>query len=166
MNKLLDLLSQDARISNSEIAVMLGISEDEVKEKIALYEDTGVIKGYKAIIDKNKAHISTTSAIIEITVQPKFIHGFDELAEKISNFEEVESIYLMSGGFDFAVMVTDKSFEEVAMFVANRLAPLDGVISTATHFVLKKYKEQGVQFAELNGDDRGNISLWLITMIF
>ena len=101
----------------------------------------------------------STSAIIEITVQPKFIHGFDELAEKISNFEEVESIYLMSGGFDFAVMVTDKSFEEVAMFVANRLAPLDGVISTATHFILKKYKEQGVQFAELNGDDRGNISL-------
>ncbi len=159
MNKLLELLSQDARISDSEISTVLGISEEEVKKQIALYEDSGVIKGYKAIIDKNKAHISTTSAIIEITVQPKFANGFDELAEKISDFEEVESIFLMSGGFDFAVMVTDKSFEEVAMFVAKRLAPLDGVLSTATHFILKKYKEYGVQFSENSTDDRGNISL-------
>lgn len=159
MNKLLELLSQDARISDNEISTVLGISEDEVKKQIALYEDSGVIKGYKAIIDKNKAHISTTSAIIEITVQPKFANGFDELAEKISDFEEVESIFLMSGGFDFAVMVTDKSFEEVAMFVAKRLAPLDGVLSTATHFVLKKYKEYGAQFTENSTDDRGNISL-------
>lgn len=159
MNKLLELLAQDARISDSEISTVLGISEEEVKKQIALYEDSGVIKGYKAIIDKNKAHISTTSAIIEITVQPKFANGFDELAEKISDFEEVESIFLMSGGFDFAVMVTDKSFEEVAMFVAKRLAPLDGVLSTATHFILKKYKEYGVQFTENSADDRGNISL-------
>ena len=159
MNKILELLSQDARISNSEISAVLGISEDEVKKQITLYEDSGVIKGYKAIIDKNKANISTTSALIEITVQPKFANGFDELAEKISDFEEVESIFLMSGGFDFAVMVTDKSFEEVAMFVAHRLAPLDGVFSTATHFILKKYKEHGVQFTENCGDDRGNISL-------
>lgn len=159
MNKILELLSQDARISNSEISAVLGISEEEVKKQIALYEDSGVIKGYKAIIDKNKANISTTSALIEITVQPKFANGFDELAEKISDFEEVESIFLMSGGFDFAVMVTDKSFEEVAMFVAHRLAPLDGVLSTATHFILKKYKEHGVQFTENCGDDRGNISL-------
>ena len=159
MNKILELLSQDARISNSEISAVLGISEDEVKKQITLYEDSGVIKGYKAIIDKNKANISTTSALIEITVQPKFANGFDELAEKISDFEEVESIFLMSGGFDFAVMVTDKSFEELAMFVAHRLAPLDGVLSTATHFILKKYKEHGVQFTENCGDDRGNISL-------
>lgn len=159
MNKLLELLSQDARITNEEISAILGISEDDVKKQISLYEDSGVIKAYKAIIDKNKANISTTSAIIEITVQPKFANGFDELAEKISDFEEVESIFLMSGGFDFAVMVTDKSFEEVAMFVAKRLAPLDGVLSTATHFILKKYKEYGVQFTEESGDDRGNISL-------
>ncbi len=159
MNKLLELLSQDARITNEEISTILGISEEDVKKQISLYEDSGVIKGYKAIIDKNKANISTTSAIIEITVQPKFANGFDELAEKISDFEEVESIFLMSGGFDFAVMVTDKSFEEVAMFVAKRLAPLDGVLSTATHFILKKYKEYGVQFTEDTGDDRGNISL-------
>lgn len=159
MNKILELLSQDARITNSEISAILGISEDEVKKQISLYEDSGVIKGYKAIIDKNKAKISTTSAIIEITVQPKFANGFDELAEKISDFEEVESIFLMSGGFDFAVMVTDKSFEEVAMFVAHRLAPLDGVLSTATHFILKKYKEHGIHFTENCGDDRGNISL-------
>lgn len=87
MNKILELLSQDARISNSEISAVLGISEDEVKKQITLYEDSGVIKGYKAIIDKNKANISTTSALIEITVQPKFANGFDELAEKISDFE-------------------------------------------------------------------------------
>lgn len=159
MKKLLDLLETNARLTNKELAVMLGITEEEVSNQIKLYEETGIIKGYKAMIDKEKAHVETVSALIEIKVQPKFGHGFDDIANRISQLDEVESVYLMSGGFDLGVMVTDKSFHEVAMFVAKRLSPLEGVVSTATHFILKKYKEKGVFYTENIIDDRGTISL-------
>ncbi len=159
MDKLLNLIEKNPRLSNKEIAVMLGTDEKEVEEKIRLYEDTGVIKGYRAMIDKDKAQAQTVTALIEIKVHPKFEHGFDEVAQQISSLEEVESVYLMSGGFDLCCMVTDKSFQEVALFVASRLAPMESVMSTATHFILKKYKEQGVLFSEPVKDDRGNISL-------
>ncbi len=157
-NKLLSLLETDAKLTIKELAVMLSKSEEEVSAEIKLLEDTGVIKGYKAIIDKEKANVETVSALIEIKVQPKLGHGFDAIAKKIAKLDEVESIYLMSGGFDLAVMVTDRSFQEVAMFVAQRLSPLEGVVSTATHFILKKYKEQGVLFSGEEKDDRGTIS--------
>ncbi len=159
MDRLLYLLENNPRLTNKELAVMLGISEEEVEEKISLYEQTGVIKGYKALIDKDKAHAQTVTALIEIKVQPKFGHGFDDIAQRISQLDEVESIYLMSGGYDLCCMVTDKSFQEVAMFVAKRLSPLEDVVSTATHFILKKYKEQGIFFGTAPKDDRGNISL-------
>ena len=157
MEKLLEILETNPRLSNREIAVMLGKTEEEVEAQIRLYEETGIIKGYRAMIDKNKAKMQTVTALIEIRVQPKFGHGFDEIANRIAQLEEVESIYLMSGGFDLC-MVSDKSFEEIALFVANRLSPLDGVMSTATHFILKKYKEQGVFFTEAPKDDRGIFS--------
>ena len=159
MDKLLNLIEKNPRLSNKEIAVMLGTDEKEVEEKIRLYEDTGVIKGYRAMIDKDKAQAQTVTALIEIKVHPKFEHGFDEVAQQISRLEEVESVYLMSGGFDLCCMVTDKSFQEVALFVASRLAPMESVMSTATHFILKKYKEQGILFSGPVKDDRGNISL-------
>lgn len=158
MDKLLLLIEKNPRLTNKEIAVMLGISEDEVEEKIRLFEESGVIKGYRAMIDKEKANAQTVTALIEIKVHPKFENGFDEVADRIAQLDEVESIYLMSGGFDLCCLVTDKSFQEVAMFVANRLAPMDSVMSTATHFILKKYKEQGVMFSDRTADDRGNIS--------
>ncbi|MDE6506763.1 MAG: Lrp/AsnC family transcriptional regulator [Eubacterium sp.] len=159
MNKLLNLLENNARLSNKELAVMLGKTEEDIYNEIKLLEESGVLKGYKAIIDKDKADFETVTALIEIKVQPKYGHGFDHVASRIAALEEVESIYLMSGGFDFAVMVTDKSFQEVAMFVANRLSPLEGVVSTATHFILKKYKEQGILFSGEAKDDRGIVSL-------
>ena len=159
MNKLLKILEDNARLTNKEIAVMLDKSEEEVEKEIKLLEDTGILKGYKAIIDKDKADVETVTALIEIKVQPKYGHGFNDVANRISQLEEVESIYLMSGGFDFAVMVNDKSFQEVAMFVANRLSPLEGVVSTATHFILKRYKEQGLIFSDEFKDDRGIVSL-------
>ena len=159
MNKLLKILENNARLTNKEIAVMLDKSEKEVEKDITLLEDTGILKGYKAIIDKDKAEVETVTALIEIKVQPKYGHGFNDVANRISQLEEVESIYLMSGGFDFAVMVNDKSFQEVAMFVANRLSPLEGVVSTATHFIQKRYKEQGVIFSDEFKDDRGIVSL-------
>ena len=119
MNKLLKILAENARLSNKEIAIMLNREEADVAAEIKLLEDTGVLKGYKAIFDKEKAEVETVTALIEIKVQPKYGHGFNDVANRISQLEEVESIYLMSGGFDFAVMVNDKSFQEVAMFVAN-----------------------------------------------
>ncbi len=158
MDKLLSLIETNPRLTNAEIATMLDISEEQATQKIREYEAEGVIKGYRALIDKDNTDSQTVTALIEIKVQPKYNHGFDEIAKRIASLEEVESIYLMSGGFDLACMVTDKSFQEVAMFVAKRLSPMDGVVSTATHFILKKYKEQGVFFTEAPKDDRGNIS--------
>ncbi len=159
MDRLLYLLEQNPRLSNAELAVMLGVTEEEVAEQIQLYEDTGIIQGYRAIIDKDKALAQTVTALIEIKVQPKFGHGFDNIAERIAQLDEVESIYLMSGGYDLCCLVSDKSFQEVAMFVAKRLSPLEDVVSTTTHFILKRYKEQGVLFMPAQKDDRGTISL-------
>lgn len=159
MDRLLSVIEKNPRLSDKEIAVMLGVTEEQVTKQIREYEQSGVIKGYRAMIDKDNTDSQTVTALIEIKVQPKFGHGFEEIARKIAELEEVESVYLMSGGFDLAVMVTDKSFQEVAMFVAKRLSPMDSVVSTATHFILKKYKEQGVSFTEAPKDDRGNISL-------
>lgn len=158
MDKLLSLIETNPRLTDSEIATMLGLSEEQVADRIKEYEASGIIKGYRAMIDKDKTDSQTVTALIEIKVQPKYGHGFDDIAKRIAALEEVESIYLMSGGFDLACMVTDKSFQEVAMFVAKRLSPMDGVVSTATHFILKKYKEQGVFFTDAPKDDRGNIS--------
>lgn len=159
MDRLLYLLETNPRLTNAELAVMLGVSEEEVKKQIRLYEESGVIKGYRAIIDKDKVNAKSCTALIEIKVQPKFGHGFDEVAQRIANLEEVESIYLMSGGYDLCCIVQNKSFEEVAMFVVKRLSPLEDVVSTTTNFILKKYKEQGISFAESTKDDRGTISL-------
>jgi DNA-binding Lrp family transcriptional regulator len=159
MDRLLYLIEKNPRLTNEELAVMLGLTEQEVTEQIRLYEESGVIKGYRAIIDKEKAHAQSVTALIEIKVQPKFGHGFDEVAERISALEEVESIYLMSGGYDLCCIVKNKSFEEVAMFVVKRLSPLEDVVSTKTNFILKKYKEQGVFFTEVPKDDRRKISL-------
>lgn len=157
--KLLNLIEENARLSSKEMSVMLSISEQEVESEIKALEDNGVIKGYKAIVDIEKTNSETVSALIEIKIQPKYGHGFNDVAERISKLDEVESVFLMSGAFDLAVMVTDRSFHEVAMFVAERLSPLEGVVSTATHFILKKYKEKGVFFNAEQKDDRGTISL-------
>ncbi len=159
MEKLLELLEKNPRLSNAEIAVMLGTSEAEVAKEIATLENSGIIKGYRAIIDKDKTENQTVTALIEIQVHPKYDHGFEEIAEKISNFSEVESVYLMSGGYDLCVLVNNKTFQEVAMFVAKRLSTLEDVISTKTNFILKRYKEQDVILFESQKDDRRKISL-------
>lgn len=159
MKKILEIIEKNPRLTNAEIAVMLGVSEEDIEKKLKALEDDGIIKGYRSIIDKDKADIQSVTALIEIKVQPKFGHGFDELAKRISELEEVESVYLMSGAYDLCCLVSDKTFQEVAMFVANRLSPMDSVVSTATHFILKKYKEQGIFFTEAPKDDRGYISL-------
>lgn len=158
MKKILEIIEKHPRLTNAEIAVMLGITEEDVTRQLKALEDDGIIKGYRAIINKDNADVHCVTALIEIKVQPKLEHGFDELAKRISELEEVESVYLMSGAYDLCCLVSDKSFQEVAMFVANRLSPMDSVVSTATHFILKKYKEQGILFTDSPKDDRGYIS--------
>lgn len=159
MDRLLSLIEKNPRLTNAELAVMLGESEETVKEQIKTLEDSGIIKGYRAIIDKDKTAMQNVTALIEIKVHPKFDHGFEEIAERISQFDEVESVYLMSGGYDLCALVNNKTFQEVAMFVARRLSTLEDVLSTATHFILKRYKEQDIILFESPKDDRGNISL-------
>ena len=143
MENLLNLLSENARLTTAELAVMLNKTQEEVANEIAAYEKAGVIKGYKALINWEKVDENKATALIELKVTPKRDRGFDEIASRIMEFNEVESVYLMSGGYDLAVTVRGKSMQEIAMFVARRLSPLDSVISTATHFVLTRYKDGG-----------------------
>ena len=144
MDKLLGLLQENARLSCDQLAVMLGTTPEEVEQQIAAYETAGVIRGYHTRINWEKADANHASALIELRVTPKRDKGFDEIADKIMQFEEVESVYLMSGGFDLAVRVNAPSMQDIALFVAKRLAPLDSVLSTATHFILTRYKDGGV----------------------
>lgn len=154
MDKLLRLLENNARLTNAQLAVMLDKTEEEVADAITAYEKKGVINGYKALIDWDKTDRDCVHARIELKVAPKKDRGFEEIAETIMEFEEVETCYLMSGGYDLALTVVGRSFKDVAMFVAHRLAPLDSVVSTSTHFVLKKYKERGFAVNTQDVDER------------
>ena len=155
MNKILKVLEENARYTNQEIAVMLGITEDEVAQEIHRLEEDGIIRGYKTIVDREKLSDEYVSAIIELRVTPKRDLGFDEIAEKLAEYPEVEDVYLMSGGYDLAVTVCGRTFRDVALFVAKRLSTLDAVTSTATHFVLRRYKDNGVMFPSGEKDMRG-----------
>ena len=159
MEQILSLLEKNPRLTNAEIAVMVNKTEEEVTASIKELEKSGIIKGYRAIINKDKTDKSTVTALIEIQVQPRSDTGFEEVAEKISSFTEVESVYLMSGGYDLCVLVNNKTFQEVAMFVAKRLSTLEDVISTKTNFILKRYKEQDVILFDSKKDNRRIISL-------
>ncbi|MGI6577073.1 MAG: Lrp/AsnC family transcriptional regulator [Eubacteriales bacterium] len=146
MMSLLKLLEKNCRLTNSQLATMLGISEDEVAEKIRELEKNNVVLGYRAIIDWEQTKEDSVTALIEVKVTPQRDLGFERVAERIFQYEEVESLYLMSGGFDLSVTITGKSMKEVALFVATKLAPIEGVSGTSTHFVLRKYKDHGVMF--------------------
>ena len=154
MDRLLFLLQNNARLTNRQLAVMLGREEEEVAKAIEAYEKSSVIRGYQAVIDWDKTDSPTVFARIEIKVTPKKDFGFEEIARTIMELEEVQSVSLMSGGYDLAVTVSGKNFRDIAMFVAHRLSPIDSVNSTATHFILKKYKERGVVFEEEVKDER------------
>ena len=154
MDNLLNLLDKNCRMKDEQLAVLLGVSTDEVAQAIAAYENKGVIRGYKAVIDWDKTDREYVIARIEIRVIPMRDHGFDEIARTIYSFDEVETCYLMSGGYDLAVTVAGKSFKDVALFVSHKLAPIDAVQSTSTHFVLKKYKERGILLADKEKDMR------------
>ena len=152
--KILELLEQNGRISQKQLAVMLEKEEGEIKEMIEKLEKDGVILGYKAIIDWDKTDREYATALIELKVTPQYNRGFDAIAERIYNYPEVQSVYLMSGAYDLCVILEGKTIREVALFVAQRLAPLEAVLSTATHFVLRKYKDKGVIYGPANFDER------------
>ena len=141
---ILAILSTDARMSAKKIAVMLDVKEDEVADCIRKMEKEGVIVKYTAIVNDEKADDSVVSALIEVKVTPKKKEGFDGIAQQIASFPEVKSVYLMSGAYDLAVFIEDRSLQQVSRFVSERISTFDGVISTATHFILKKYKIEGV----------------------
>ncbi len=154
MDQVLKLLDDNARLSTAQMAVMLNLPEAEVENRIATLEKAGVVRGYKALIDWDKTDRELVTAVIDLQIAPSKDRGFDAVAETIMSFDEVEAVTLMSGGYDLSVRLTGRTFRDVAMFVAKRLAPLDGVLSTATHFVLKTYKERGVLFMEDEKDER------------
>ena len=141
------ILDKNSRVSAADIASMLGISEELVQFEIAKMEAEQVICGYPTLINWEKTDSEKVTALIEVKVTPQRGQGFDRIAKRIYQYNEVDAVYLMSGGFDLTVIIEGKNIREVASFVSDKLAPMDAVISTATHFVLKKYKEHGMPLA-------------------
>lgn len=157
--KILKVLANNARCSVEDIATMTGLGVIEVENDIKELEKSGLIRGYKAVIDWEKLDNAYVSALIELKVIPQDAFGFEKIAETVMKYREVESVYLMSGSYDLCVIVKGKTFQEVAMFVAKELATMPAVTSTATHFVLRRYKELDVELLGDEQDDRGAYSL-------
>ena len=152
MEKLLKILKDNARLTNKELSILLDREEKLVDRQIKELEKNGVIKGYKALINEQKVNAGV-SALIELKVSPKKEFGFQDIADRVMLLPEVESVYLMAGDYDLAVFVRAETMQDVAMFVAKRLSPLESVISTSTHFVLQKYKQDGVILDETKDED-------------
>ncbi len=155
MDKILKALEDNATLTPEQLAIMMGKETGEIKDLIKKYEADGVILGYKAMIDWDKTDREYVTALIEVKMTPQRDRGFDRVAEKIYNYPEVQSLYLMSGGYDLCLVIEGKTMKEVAYFVAQKLAPIEYVISTATHFVLRKYKDKGVIYGAEQVDERG-----------
>lgn len=154
---ILNILTEDARISHQKIAAMLSIGEEQVKAAIAEMEKSGLLVKYTAIVNSEKAEDALVEALIEVKVTPKKKEGFDGIAKQIASFPEVKAVYLMSGAYDLAVFIEDKTLQQVSRFVSERISTFDGVLSTATHFILKKYKIEGVLTEKEDADYRLSI---------
>ena len=160
MEEILNILDKEkGNVSRAKIAQMLGMEEKEVADKIEKMEKENVIVGYKTIVNWDKTDKDVVVALIELRITPQRGEGFDKVAERIYKYPQVKSLYLMSGAYDLAVTIEGKSMKEVALFVAQKLAPMDSIISTATHFVLKKYKEEGIVLEDDEKDTRQVITL-------
>ncbi len=152
---ILNRISKNGKLSTEDLATMLAAEPGEIQAEIEAMEKEGIICGYPALINWDKTECERVTALIEVKVTPERGRGFDKVAERIYQFDEVESVYLMSGGFDLTVIIDGKSMKEVARFVATKLAPLESIMSTATYFVLKKYKEHGLLlFDKKTSDER------------
>ena len=156
MEKILELLESDSRLTPEQIALMCDKEVGDIRLFMEENEKIGVILGYKTIIDWDKTDREFVNALIELKITPQRDRGFDRVAERIYNYPEVQSLYLMSGGFDLAVLLEGRTMKEIAYFVARKLATLEDVVATATHFVLRKYKDKGVIYGPAVVDERGN----------
>lgn len=157
--KILQLMESNARMPLEDIATITDMTVAEVEAEIRSMEESGIIRGYKTIINKEMTDENSVSATIELKVVPKAERGFEEVAERISRYPEVESVSLMSGGCDLSVVVTGKTFKEVSSFVAKELATIDAVTATSTQFIMKRYKDHGVILEAEDGDGRDMVSL-------
>ncbi|MCR5262069.1 MAG: Lrp/AsnC family transcriptional regulator [Candidatus Gastranaerophilales bacterium] len=157
-DELLSIIEKNSRIDLRELAVLLGREEIDVLNEISELENKGVICGYHTMIDWEKTAIEKVTALIEVRVTPQRNQGFDAIAERIYNYPEVDSVYLISGGYDLLITIEGKSLKEVSSFVSDKLSTLESVLSTATHFILKKYKDHGVVFEGKKEDTREVLS--------
>lgn len=158
MDELLQLLRRNALEAPGNLAKMLNISEEQVREKIKEYEEQGVIRAYQAVVNEDRLDLEIVRAVIEVKITPERRGGFDAVAGRISRFDEVDSLFLMSGAYDLLVFVKGSNLKEVALFVSEKLATIEGVISTATHFMLKTYKDQGVLMHTHDENERLQVS--------
>ncbi len=154
MDALVELLEKEARLTTSQIADRLGRTESQISEMMKSLESDGAILGYHAVVDKESFSETTVSALIEVKLTPERDGGFDKMARRIAKFSQVTNCYLMSGGYDLAVVVEGPDLRDVASFVSEKLSTLDGVISTATHFQLKVYKQNGFVAKDSHEDER------------
>ena len=159
MDRIIELLRENARLTNAEIAARIGVPETEVTSRIAALEKDGVILAYSAIVDREKAGHKGVTALIEVKITPESGGGFDRIARRIAQYEQVRGCYLMSGAYDLAVIVEAENLYDVARFVAEKLSTLGVVLSTATHFQLRVYKHDGVLHDTGAHEDRLPISL-------
>ena len=151
---ILKAIEKDARVDIAELAVRLDVTETDIANAMSEMEKEGIICGYHTMIDWDKVAEEKVTALIEIKVTPQRGQGFDKIAERIYNFEEVSAVYLMAGAFDFTVILQGKTLKEVSMFVSNKLAVMETVVSTSTNFVLKKFKDHGIIFDVVKKDER------------
>lgn len=152
--ELLSIIEKNSRIGINELAVMLGREEIEVANEIAKLEEERIICGYHTLIDWEKTSIEKVTALIEVRVTPQRGQGFDKIAQRIYNYPEVKSVYLISGGFDLLVTLEEKTLQDIASFVSYKLSTLESILSTATHFILKKYKDHGTILDKAEEDSR------------
>ena len=152
--ELLAILEKNSRIDFKELAVLLGVEETAVLEELEKLEKEGIICGYHTLINWEKTSIEKVTALIEVKVTPQRGRGFDNIAERIYNYPEVKAVYLISGGYDLLVILEEKTLKEIANFVSDKLSTLDSVLSTATHFILKKYKDHGTVLNKETKDER------------
>ncbi len=157
--KILSVIEKNSRIEIKELAVLLGMDEVAVANELKAMEEEGIICGYHTLIDWEKTSIEKVSALIEVKVTPQRGQGFDNIAERIYQYPEVNAVYLISGGFDLLVSIEGKTLKEVSLFVSEKLSTLETVISTSTHFVLKKYKDHGTILGKKAIDEREKITL-------
>ena len=156
--RVLSIIEKNSRVDTRELAILLGTEESQIRQAMDKLEEDGVICGYHTMIDWDKTDVDKVTALIEVRVTPQRGKGFDEIAERIYKYPEVNSVYLISGGYDLMVSLEGKSLKEVSSFVTNKLSTLDTVIATTTHFILKRYKDHGTIMSKHHEDQREMIT--------